>query len=723
LIFGTIGSGAFAAEANSEGRGRADQPGAVIDEVIVTAQKRSERLQDVPLSIVAQSAAQLQAAGVYSTRDLVAVVPGLTFPGYGAWQEPTIRGITTTAAGPGQDAPVAVYVDGVYQPNQAGNAFETPDLHRVEVLKGPQGTLFGRNVVGGAIMIYTRDPTFGPSGELSVSDGIYFGDGVRTANEANLKVFLSGPLYQDKLAASLSAAYRHNNGYITNELGGGRFGWSDDKYVHAKLLYQPNGEVKFVLGGFWNRRRDGVGETYLPLYGLTSANARNPATGAPVYPERTFGTEPYHVAFDFTPGIQVESYGLTLRGDIDTDAGTLTTLTGYSHVDPLVNGDIDAAYAPTCLQRFACISFNVRVPSKTFSQELDFASRKYGDLAYVVGANLYHTRSDSTQNANRGASVIRPSVVTDAFAVFGEVNYDLTDKLTGIVGLRYSWEKKTLYGAVGATTRQTFQRDGDWTSLTPRVSLRYRYNEDVNLYATYSKGFKSGVLDTNTFSNSPLRPEKLSAYEVGLKARGSRFSMDMSAYYYDYRDLQVSVLTGVISVLQNAARVRSYGFDFDGAFQATDDLRFRAGFSYLPFAKYKNYNNAIDYAPPVGPFGLTKIIFDASGKRVIRSPKLTASTTAEYNRDLAIGSLQASGTVSYSSAYSWDILATAKTKPYATLSGQISLAPAGSPLRYILFGRNLTNTAYIQGSVVGGTAAAVAYSAPREVGVTVEYRF
>jgi iron complex outermembrane receptor protein len=697
----------------------------VLQEVIVTAQKRSERLHDVPMTITAQTAAQLDAAGVVSTRDLVTVVPGLTFTAVGAWQEPTIRGITTTANGPGQDAPVAIYVDGIYQANQVGNAFDTPDVSRIEVLKGPQGTLFGRNVVGGAITIYTLDPSFTPTGKFSLTDGVYFGNEVNTANQVYAKGFISGPLFGDTVAGSLAVAYKRNSGYLTNDVTGGRFGLTTDKYIHGKLLFQPTDNVKFVLGATYDKRLDGTGTTFLPLNGLTSANSRDAVTGALNYPERIIATRPYHTAFDKTPGIHIEEYSTTLRGDITIPgAGTLTTLTGYNYLGNSIDVDVDAAYAPSCLPTFACVSFNVQVPTKTVSQELDFASEKFGGLSFVIGANVYYSKSKSIQNANNGASLIRPDVTTRAYAVFGEANYDVTDRLTAVAGVRYSSEQKQLFGSPNAASPKTFQKEATWSSVTPRFSVRYRMTDDINAYATFSKGFKSGVLDTNTFTNNPLRPEKLNAYEAGLKVQKPNYTLSVAGFYNDYRDLQVSTFTGVKSFLQNAARVKTYGIDFDGTLQVTDQLLLRAGGEFLPYAKYDKYTGVTDYVPPlVGKFGLTTKIITASGMREIRAPKFTGNISADYVTDVSLGKLTTSATLSYSSSYKWDVLGTVRTNAYAILNGQLALVPTNSNFKFILFGRNLANKAYIEGAVLSANADAVAYSAPRQVGVTVEYNF
>ena len=187
------------------------------NEIIVLAQRRAERLQDVPISVTVQSGEQLETAGVDNLRDLGAVTPGLTFQAQGNFVQPALRGITTLVTGPGSDNPIALYIDGVYEGTQAGASIDLPDVERIEVSKGPQGTLFGRNSTGGAIQIFTKAPSFTPTGSVSATAGLYDGSGPsRASYDLGVKGYVSGPIVADKLAASLSFAYRNVDGYSTN---------------------------------------------------------------------------------------------------------------------------------------------------------------------------------------------------------------------------------------------------------------------------------------------------------------------------------------------------------------------------------------------------------------------------------------------------------------------------------------------------------------------------
>ncbi|HUG61072.1 MAG TPA: TonB-dependent receptor plug domain-containing protein, partial [Methylomirabilota bacterium] len=189
--------------------------GTTVGDVIVTALRREERLRDVPISITAVTSGGLERAGIANLRDLGNITPGLVFTGQAGLGSPTIRGIQSTLGQAGAETPTSIYLDGVYQPNIAANVLDIADIEQVEVLKGPQGTLFGRNATAGAINIRTVDPSFDFRGEATISDGIYFGGGARTSHDVTAKGYVAGPLAGDWLAGSLSGYYEYVQGYLT----------------------------------------------------------------------------------------------------------------------------------------------------------------------------------------------------------------------------------------------------------------------------------------------------------------------------------------------------------------------------------------------------------------------------------------------------------------------------------------------------------------------------
>lgn len=701
-------------------------------DIVVTAQRRSERLSDVPISIMAQTGEQLAKAGIVSTADLTRVVPGLTFTSQAAWAQPNIRGVSTNVTGPASDNPIALYLDGIYLGNQIGSTLDLPDVERIEVLKGPQGTLFGRNATGGAIQVFTRAPSFTPTGNITVTAGLFDGGGAsHSGRDLGVKGYVSGPL-ADTLAFSVSGAYNHINGYLTNESNGERFGEIENATVRGKLLFQPTDRAQFTLIAYYSRRTDETAQSGIAVNGLSAGAA---------YPGAIIATEPWHVAFDhFTPYLYVRTWGVNLRGEIEIDAGTFTSISSYYNSANHTRSDVDLANAPDCLLAAACLAYENRQPEKAVAQEIYFASTKNGPFSFVVGGNFYGAEGKTPSLINDFSQPVPgfPQLVNDgpifqsnaliktrAYALFGEVDYDITDRLTAIVGARYSYEKKTGYGAYvccDTSILPEYESKG-WNNFIPRLTLKYDINDQTNVYATFSRGFKSGVLSYSDFTAPATNPEKITAYEVGLKSASRDLTLNLAAFYYDYTDLQVLSFTGITTITNNAASARIYGLDFDATVRLTDDLSIRGAFSWLPEAKFVDYLQATVYDLPLTPFGLTQYSRDISGSRLYKTPKLTGNVTLDYERPTTAGTLGANVTAYYSSGFSYDASGLLKTDRYVNLSANLSFAPEGTGLRFSLFGKNLTNNAHAISAVPSAAAAWMQYDRPREIGIMGEYAF
>jgi len=700
-------------------------------EIIVTAQRRAERLHDVPLTITAQTAEDLQRAGISNTRELSIAVPGLSFTTQGAWAEPNIRGVHTTSSAAGSDSPIAIYVDGFYLSNQVGNVFDLPDMTRVEVLKGPQGTLFGRNATGGAISIHTLEPTFAPTGHITVSDGMFFDSDIEKANEYSVKGYLSGPLIADKVAGSLSGYYSSSDGYLANDRGGA-YGDVESFLTRGKLLFTPTDKLRFLLAGSYAERDDDLGSSLTPLRGLSVGS---------LYPGGVVPNQPWHTAGEMGGGTHVDTQtaSVTLRSELSFAGGTLTSLTGYNEVKATLLVDVDASYSPNCLAVSACITpYAIEYPSESVQQEFSFASEEFGAFSFVLGAFYIHDRynfetnvnpqftpPDHVNNSVPGVFANTARVKTEAYAGFGELNWNATDRLKAIVGIRYSWEEKSGEGSYFFAPLQPFP-PGDkpqWDSWTPRVSLRYDLSDTANLYATYSEGFKSGVLDPTSFTAPAADPEEIKSYEIGTKLGTPDYNLNIAAFYYDYADLQVQFFNGVTTQTVNAANAEIYGLDVDGTVRLTDNLDLRVAASWVPKAEFTDFAGATDYVEPLGPYGLQSTVVDASGLRLLKTPKLTASTTLSYLRQISLGELEISGTAYYSDEFKWDVLGRVQTDSYVLLNGQVALSPANSHFRMALWGKNLGNKAYVSGAVLSAAADAVLYGPPRQVGVSLDYSF
>lgn len=703
-------------------------------DIIVTAQRRSERLRDVPISITAISGDTLAKAGISNILDIARVTPGLELPLYGGFVQPAIRGISSAGAGLGDSSNVAVYVDGVYQSSESGQLQDLPDVRQVEVLKGPQGALYGQNAAGGAIILTTIAPSFTTAGKLSASYGNY--------DDKAARGYVTGPL-SDTVAAEIAGSWEDRDGFRHNVVTGGRDRGLRSVLVRGKLLYKPSDAVSFTLGGGYSRRADGgvfagqplggdsIGYGLASLYGLAIPKAANP---------RQF-------AESIDPDLRLRTYGINLRGEFKLDIGTISTVTSYNNVGVHSFQDPD----------FSAVNVgdaDLKIAHRDFIQEVNFRSRPIGRLTLAAGLfYLDNLERYDPQVFNVDAvdpltgptvAPARPTVVAIAgtrsrqakhsYAAYIEADYDLADALTLSVGGRYSYERQRSYngppaGPIAADTRNPFV----FKKFTPRATLRYRLDDTSNVYASYSRGFKSGFTNTLDFSNPPVKPEVVTAYEVGYKGRVSRIlSINLAAFHYDYKDLQVFLYTAPTGYYQNAASARINGAEFETTL-SLGHLTISGGGAFLD-ARYRHFGDrcpagqtppcAGDYRPnPIG-LGNDQVSVDASGNRLKRAPKFTGTASADYSIDSAAGRFGAYVTGNYDSGFFYDAIERVRQHRYATLSAELSYAPAAiKGMRFILWGKNLTDHDYVSMALISQLADGVSYADPRTFGGRIEFAF
>jgi len=696
------------------------QDASVNADIVVTAQRRSELARDVPLSLTALSGDALRSAGVTDTYSLQNLTPGLKMDRVGNFTLPAIRGITTTITGPAADANVAIYLDGVYQPATVANTFDLPDVERVEVLKGPQGTLFGRNATGGAIQVFTKEPSYELTGAGTVSYGNY--------DDFIAKGFISAPLVADKLAVSLSGFYHSNDSYYHDIRPDGP-GLSGAKawLVRGKLRMDLTERLKVILSGSYSDRRESVAIYGSPLNGNTVAKLLDPNAIIP--------TRPLDVALnDDSRPQHVKAYELSGKIQWEGDGGTLTSITAYNKFKLRNVLDADYAYTPNGVG----VNYHVNSYDRYFSQELNYASDLDGPFNFVLG--FYYTDGEGAwyplgvQTPSYGVSIYGRQEVK-SYAGFGELYYNITDKLSVIGGLRYSWEKRSqsgdqFLGSVSAPVpaHLTFIDSRKWDSFTPRASIRYAVTPRSNVYFTYSQGFKSGVYNTSNVAQADLaNPEKVKAFEVGYKGRlSSALTIDAAAFYYKYDDLQANIFTSVdgvpLSFVRNAANARIYGAEVDAQYVFSPAFDLRAALSYLD-PKYQDFTNASVNVPNALNAGNDTIAYDASGQQMIRAPSFTASVTANGHADVAGGKLDLMASLYYTTKVYFTFDHRIQQPGYATVDARAAWTPANSGLTVSVYGKNLTDKVTLGGTFVTEVADGVSYTQPRTYGVQLDYRF
>ncbi|GGD80493.1 TonB-dependent receptor [Croceicoccus mobilis] len=776
---------AMAGNARAQDANETDRPdqaepmpaGTGAPEILVTAQRRTERLRDVPISMTVVTSDNLQSAGVVDTAGLERVTPGLTMQRQNGYVNPSLRGISTSVVTAGAENPVAIYLDGVYVSNMGSSVFALPDVEQVEVLKGPQGTLFGRNATGGAIRITTKTPSFVPTGKVEVMTGFYPGAAAsQSAYDLAVRGFVSGPIVNDTVAASVAFSMQKSNGYGVNVAygqvseavdrvyGSDRLMALEDKLLRGKLYFEPSSNFSLLLTGYWTDTHSSRNQGgYLALNGT----ALTP--GELSFPDRISPVRPWESSYDsLRPHTTSKTRGASMVADIGFDGiGTVTSTTAYAWSKYSEWNDSEASYIPGCLAAFACTAPFDSIRDRSFQQELLFSSEKFGPFSFVAGANYYKANAqvyvmvnDFTYGPDPLGEVQNPplffytqTVRTDALGFFFEGSYDLTDRLHLSAGIRYSDEKKTgvldVFGGLDFTTFEVVNflppdfalTDTKAKKWTPRASLRYELDDRSNVYFTFSQGFKSGIIPGGAPGAAEVKPEQITAYELGLKTAQPGYNLNAAIFYYDYKDIQVQTnggAGGVVNIVDNAAKARIYGLDLDGSFDLTDAFTVRGGVSWIPYAKYLEYPGApvnlprpIDPADPLntdvtggdGVFVPGQGI-DLSGTRLFKTPKLTVSMTATYAIPTSGGEVTVSPNLYYASKLCTEPthladLCTDNLK----VNLEIAYEQDDGPWRFALWGRNLTNDDSFVSVSNNGSGVLLMPGDPLEVGLTSTFSF
>lgn len=706
--------GPVLAHAQSVKPGSGGSSAGEVSEVVVTAQRREERLTTVPIAITVQTGAQLKDAGISTAQGLSLVVPGLNYATQGAFAQPTIRGIGTSLTGPGADANVALYIDGVYQPNQTGNILDLANIANVEVLKGPQGTLFGRNATGGAILVTTLEPSATPSGDLSISYGRF--------NEVKASGYVNGQLAND-VYGNLALYMRRDDGYVKNITNGHWISRADTHAARAKILFKPSDRLSVTVAANYTDASDNSTYANKPLNGDTS-NAQALATANLSIPSGA-----YEVALNGDPTIRTISYGGSITGKYAANFGTFTSISSLERASSHLAVDIDNTPLLTSALQLPGVDL-------TATQEVNFASNDIGPFNFIAGVYYYYDLNTWKAVAAVGSFsnvVAREDLLTSTTAesVFAEGNYKITDKLKLTVGARYSNEGKTGVGSFDGF--QLLDASKSWSSFTPRVVLSYAIDNSSNVYASFSEGFKSGNFNVGALSPTPVSPETINAYEIGFKHSQGPFSFNASAYYYDYKNLQIQIqqnINGLATLLwKNAAAATIYGFDAELTGRLNDYFKVRAGLAYT-HGVYNNYQGAIENRPAfvtVGGVtysnGNSEAAVNASGQAMIRAPQFTANVTPTFEHPLPIGRVSANLTVAYNSGFAWEVGNYWKQPAYTIVNSTITWISPEDRYRVSLWGTNLTSTKYYiyENPTLTGTGHDIAR--PWSLGVAMDVAF
>jgi iron complex outermembrane receptor protein len=698
--------------------------GGEIGEIVVTAQRRAELLQDVPAAIIAQTGEDLSKAAIFNIRDLTQLAPGVQIAGAGLNVAPAIRGVFSGQSDPGNDGNIAIYVDDVYQASQAGNSLNFPDIERVEVLKGPQGTLFGRNAAGGAIRFFTVEPNLQTyTGSVTL--------GVTTFHGYTAKGYVAGPIVPDVLAFSFSASSERDNGYHYDIVHGTGTDGRSSRTARFKLLFAPTSYLKNELFASFNWHTDGDVQAYQSFNGNNVVRIVSPSTYIP--------SGDYNYTANLTPTLWNQRVEFGDHLSFATDWGDISWLTAKSvtHVYYVDDGDF------TDLN---LLIYPAHQNQYDVQSELLFNSKKFGDFQFTVGGNYYEDVGCYCALNLAGSSIVGPAgnippppgpalvgwqrQTTYAWAGFLDANYDITSRLNFAAGIRYSSEKRVANdnGYVPGLdyNNMPFLGSTIFNDTSPRGSLKYKLTDmDDNVYYTYSEGFKAGGFNISGVQKTPFQAEKVKANEIGLKTSPSRvISANLSAFYYDYSNQQVEIITGFTNQTVNAARSRMYGADGDILGRVTDELSLDFSFAYLQ-ANYLNYHNApVIILTPNCLCGGVNGVANLSGHSEPYSPKWTFGLGADYHHDFGFGKIEATGRIYRSDEFFWTSQLESLPNPaYTTVAATVSYTLPNTNISFEGWGKNLTGARYYASTFVSPVSPGISWAAPRQAGFNFKYAF
>ncbi|MEO5892352.1 MAG: TonB-dependent receptor [Ferruginibacter sp.] len=682
-----------------------------LEAVTVTAEKKEELLQNIPVSITALSARQVTEFRLWNVKDLTAIVPNLYAGNSGDERNVTsIRGITTTS----YDPSVATYIDGVNQFSLDTYIPQLSDIERIEVLRGPQGTLYGRNAMGGVINIITKQPTNSTSGFVELNVGNYnqqrYSAGIRTA------------IVKDKLFFGASGVFSKRDGYYENEFNNESFDKQNGITGNYYLKYLPAARWSVTLNvKHQNNRNHGA---FPMVNGIDEAFA-NP-----------FKLNQNAVGKMFDNTLNA-SLSVNHSGAAVDFSSQLSWQNNHRYYNPPVDGDFSPLDAVTIVNDYGSSWNNVKVV--THELRFNSSTRKSSPLSWTAGTYFFHQYNPAKQATHFGkdagalgapdtdfSTINTTKGKNTGIALYGQANYALTKKLSLVAGLRYDYEHKNL-NVLGE-----FQKDGqdafittadtsasaNFSAFSPKLGLKYQLASNSNLYANYSRGYRTGGLTQLASDPSqpplyPYKPEYSNNIEIGIKNSflNDRLSLNITAFVTHVNDAQVPtlVLPQAITVTRNTGSLTSKGAELELLFKPVKGFQLEYSFGYTD-AAYKSLK--------VSSNGQE---VDLGGKRQIFTPDVTSMLSLQYSYMLSERhqvKLIARGEWYYLGSRYFDLANTIRQSPY-----DIYNARAGVSLKHLdvfFWARNFTNKKYIEYAYDFG---AVHLGNPSTYGVTVKTMF
>jgi iron complex outermembrane receptor protein len=637
---------------------------------------------------------------------------------------PFLRGIGNTSANPGNEPPIATYVDDVYLPSPSGSNFAFNNVERIDVLKGPQGTLFGRNAAGGVINITTRDPSATP--ELDVSAGY-----------ANYNT-VSGDLYgstglTDTLKADLAVHYEdQGDGWGRNLLTGNDVYLEDEKSFRSKWIWQPSDtwRVRFIAD--YDHTRNDVSSVLNILPGTVNLFGATHEGGF-------FDTNSSAVA----RGENLQD-GFSLRIDHDLGWANAASITSWRRAYSRGRGDNTIA-APT-----PYFQYDITGREDDGTEELQLASLDSSTIKWIAGLFYFYDRAGEQplsdfgygQTSHPGAySALYDLQYTRSYAAYTQATAPLPWDSRLTLGLRYTYDKRDInaqYLTINDTEYNSANGEKTFGKLTYRAALDHDIAKDVIGYLSYDLGFKSGYFATGNPTTPVVGPETLSSYQLGVKSEvlDHTLRLNAAAFFYQFRDLQVQqivTINGIATGLTaNAASAMLKGIDMDATWQPTSSLTVVAAVALLD-TQFRRFDNATFQYPCLTPTtapacrasinggGYYQGIGDASGNQLPLADKGTGDLTGIYKIPTGIGIFTLIGSVGYHNGYYFDVQNTLRQPSYTLVDSSGTWTSNSGAYDVTLWGKNLTNEHYFAQLQRASTVTTYSGQAPLTFGVKVAW--
>jgi len=728
----------------------AEEEGFALDEIIVTATLRAKSVQDVPMTVSVLNDSMIEKADIHDASGIAINTPGLAYGEFSPGQALfSMRGVGSADDGAGLDNSVALFLDGVYIGRGAGVNFDMFDLERIEVLKGPQGDLYGRNTIGGAISVVTKKP----------SDEFLAKVGATAGNEGifRLQGMVSGPL-SESVSAKIVASHRSHDGFVRNTLLNKDVNNENQSSVRGQVRLQTEESDWLLSADYMEDKREDAGRFPL-VNGNFDYVGVSEALGA--------GT-PQTTSSPIEGFTNRKAGGVSLQGDIDFSKGRLTTITSYRFVEtdwemPSVGAPLGGGYDLDAGVYGLDVVDAIKEDVDTFSEELRWTSDLEGSVNFIGGLFFFKEKTDRPEqwridrNSEETGQVIlgneysRTENTTTSYAAYGRATWDMTEKWTLTLGGRFSADERDYTASavncgldeatkaaagfpnfapcdgVGSSLgiiAEVFKVSASdkWTDFSPTASLQFRATDNLMVFGTISTGYKSGGFagsqGIEAVATKPVRPENVTNYEVGFKGDflDNHMRLNVTAFYMDYTDLQV-VRFGPVPesafgtfTTTNLGGAKIKGFEAEMVWQLTENFTVNANYAYLDTETEDLVINGVD----------------ASGGDMRQAPRNSYNLSADYYVPLGNGNGELNFNVHFSHVdeQRMDYLSDNPVIGEKNLTdARVTWTSDDERYKLALWGKNLFDKDYSAHTYIIGPGSIGVWGAPRTFGVTATLEF